>query len=227
MGLPVAKWDDCRQKCRCKAGPNEGRFYTVEQPCPFGYQFDEAQCDCGAPCDWCDDPNFNADDPEGWGTCHKESGEPAKGFEITLEGYLEGWVRYYPLPRCCRSTFNSQGIMEYQEGCPFDLEYWGSLEGPITVARLPCQQSNSEKNNCGDFKLVFDYRDAGCDAARAPENNPWKEGAFGWLYLVDDRFSPGDKDYQVAQILKPPGGSNLYNGSYWTGEVQIKLACYY
>ena len=229
MGLPVADWTDCRQKCRCKDGENEGRFYTVEKPCPFGYTFDEEACDCGTPCEWCDKPAEFGDvnDPENWGVCHKATGEKPKGFQVELEGRLDGYIRYWPYERCCAPRFPSlfnTGGKEYNEDCIFDLEYFTTWEGPQLIYRVPC---TAQTTACRPFELRYDYRPAGCDAQRLPENNPWKEGAFGFLWLVDSSKSPGDNGYQLVQILYPPGGTLLYNGSYWVGEVAIKISCYY
>ena len=229
MGLPVADFNDCRQKCRCQSGENEGKLYTVEEPCPFGYTFNENTCDCGTPCDWCDDV-FNEgypDDISSWGVCRKESGEEPAGFQIEIVGRLDGYYRPWVSERCCATKFAEGGGKEYDENCPFDLEYFTTWEGPQLVARIPCPNSSSYGKDCGPYELLFDYRPAGCDSQRLPENNPWREGAFGFLWVIDPREEVNSPNWEIGRALSPPGGSTLYNGSYWVGEVSLRLSCYY
>ena len=159
--------------------------------------------------------------------CRKESGKQPAGFLIELVGRLDGYFRNWPSERCCKKIVQGNTRVYPEELCPFDLEYFTTWEGPKLIKRVPCPQSTAPNEpKCFPYELLYNYRPAGCDSQRG-EFNPWQEGAFGWLWVIDPTKPPDDPEWEVGLALKPPGGLNRYNGAYWIGDVSLKISCYY
>lgn len=49
MAFKPTDFEDCREKCRCGIGPNQGVIYTKDDECVDGYIFDETKCSCAPP----------------------------------------------------------------------------------------------------------------------------------------------------------------------------------
>jgi len=54
MSCPTADMEKCDKKCRCLVGDCIGIAYSCDDPCPTGYTFNSATCNCDG-CPQCDE----------------------------------------------------------------------------------------------------------------------------------------------------------------------------
>ena len=239
MGLKAVDMSTCNAKCRCQSGPNSGKLYNVEEPCPYGYDFDEENCDCPQPCDWCPDLTADPGTDEYKGRCGRMAGEsvtgdtPTKrvaGFSVNVIGECDHYFGEGSLlvNGCGTSRSGSRIRLIGRLGSFYNAIYGG------------CPPRADNKDACKNWQLwyepYFDMCGGRSDSigsglvipSRGLAPDPfYKPGAFRSLWVVDPTYSSDQEDFWVGRLIQAGDPGILGNVDYYIGGYQIEITCAY
>ena len=244
MGLKQVDMSKCTAKCKCLTGPNVGQLYNVEEPCPYGYEFNAENCDCPQPCDWCPDLTANPDifPEKAIGRCARigPEGENVRvsGFAVDVVGSCDSYYGFGSLLSNGCGTKRAGSRVEWRARFgTFKNAYFGGC---------PPRQDGSDR--CRNFQLYFGPYDTPC--ARGATSGPagglvgvlpgrqelavdpyWQPGAFNQMWLVDGSLTPDNEEYWLQRLLYNPALSVVgnFNGDvgYYIGQYSIEIRCTY
>ena len=243
MGLKQVDMSKCTAKCKCLNGPNVGQLYNVEQPCPYGYEFDAENCDCPQPCDWCPDltadPDTKPDKYEGRCARIGPDGEDVSvsGFAVDVVGSADAYYGAGSL------LVNGCGTKRAGSRVQFTGRF-GTFKN-VYFGGCPPRLDGSDR--CRNFQLYFDPYDTPCARGDTggvgglvgilPSRNElavdpyWQPGAFQSLWLVDGSLQPSDEEFWLSRLLyssaQNPAGQFNGDVGYYIGQYSIEIRCVY
>lgn len=250
MGLRAVDMSSCNAKCRCSKGPNVGKLYNVEQPCPYGYDFIESRCDCPQPCDWC--PDSTATDPEKReGRCARIGPKDAEGNLPGVSGFSVNVVgeadEYYGAGTLLSSGCGVAGQSEPR------VQFLGRF-GTFNSAEFGgCPANPDGSDRCRDYGLYYEPYLSPCTTtarnaafmssivglatgsypvrSRVGEDPFYRDGAWQSLWIIDNNLTPSDEEFWIKRLLNSSANttSGNFRGDvgYFLGEYRIEITCRY